>query len=166
MAVYTVLLPPPSNKDGAPSPLERAVFVREGFAWLALFFPVLWLLFHRMWLLLILFVAVTVGVELAASLIGGPVPGVFGFAIAVLFAFEANGLRRWALVQRGYEFAGIVAGSNRSECERRFFAEVQEPVSASVTDPTPTSPRRSVPVVPPRGDPGVLGLFPQKGTSS
>lgn len=58
MTVYTVLEPPPSGDDLRDA--ERVAFVRDGFSWLALLFPLLWLLWHRMWLVLVLWIAVVV----------------------------------------------------------------------------------------------------------
>lgn len=167
MAVYTVLLPPPGKRTGHEAPVENAVFVRDGFSWLALFFPVLWLLFNRLWLLTILYIAIAVGLEIAASVIGGPVPGVLSVAFTVLFAFEANALKRWALVQRGYAFAGIVSGRGRIECERRFFQSwLADGTPAPARQPAVARPHRPVSSSAGLGEPGILGLFPDKGATS
>ncbi|MGX1098729.1 DUF2628 domain-containing protein [Amorphus sp. MBR-141] len=167
MAVYTVLLPPPARASGVEQTAERTVFVRDGFSWLAMLFPVLWLLFNGLWLLLLAFLLVAVGLELGLSLIGGPVPGLAGLALAVLFGFEANGLRRWALMRRGYRFAGIVSGARRVDCERRFFAAwlaegavaaEPAPVRTAHADGRPAARVAPSPLSP--GDPGIFGLFP------
>ena len=55
MVTYTVH----ERNGGSGTLAERAdaiVFVKEGFAWAALVFPILWLLYHRMWLVLAGFV--------------------------------------------------------------------------------------------------------------
>ncbi|MGX1307496.1 hypothetical protein AB7M35_002216 [Amorphus suaedae] len=168
MAVYTVLLPPPARASGVEQTAERTVFVRDGFSWLAMLFPVLWLLFNGLWLLLLAFILVAIGLEFGLSLIGGPVPGLAGMALAVLFGFEANGLRRWALMRRGYRFAGIVSGARRVDCERRFFdswlaegavvAEPATPARAAHVDGRPAARVAPSPLSP--GDPGIFGLFP------
>jgi len=169
MAVYTVLLPPPERVSGLEETAERTVFVRDGFSWLAMLFPVLWLLFNRLWLLTLAFVIAAAALEVAMSLLGGPAPGLAGVALAVLFGFEANGLKRWALMRRGYRFAGIVAGSKRTECERRFFSQWLEeeafaPQPVRSAPAVPSVYRSAVPVAPAvraQGDPGILGLFPE-----
>lgn len=167
MAVYTVLLPPPARASGVEQTAERTVFVRDGFSWLAMLFPVLWLLFNGLWLLLLAFILVAVGLEFGLSLVGGPVPGLAGVALAVLFGFEANGLRRWALMRRGYRFAGIVSGGKRLDCERRFFdawlaegAAAPEPSPARVAHPDGRPAARLAPSPLSPGDPGIFGLFP------
>jgi hypothetical protein len=168
MAVYTVLLPPEARASGIEQTAERTVFVRDGFSWLAMLFPVLWLLFNGLWLLLLAFILVAVGLEFGLSLIGGPVPGLAGLALAVLFGFEANGLRRWALMRRGYRFAGIVSGGKRVDCERRFFdtwlaegaAAVPVQPRARVVHPDGRQAARVAPSPLSPGDPGIFGLFP------
>jgi len=167
MAVYTVLLPPGAKASGIDQTAERTVFVRDGFSWLAMLFPVLWLLFNGLWLLLLAFVLIAVGLEFGLSLIGGPVPGLAGLALAVLFGFEANGLRRWALMRRGYRFAGIVSGSRRVDCERRFFdtwlaegASAPSQPPARVVHPDGRQAARVAPSPLSPGDPGIFGLFP------
>ena len=49
MTVYSVYEPPTE----APNLTERAdrlAFVKEGFSWPALFVPLLWLIYYRMWI--------------------------------------------------------------------------------------------------------------------
>jgi len=120
MAVFTVLEPPPSPDVSADA--ERVLFVREGFAWGALLVPPLWLVWHRLWLVGLGWAVVVVALQLGAGSLGGPMPLIAAVAFALVFAFEANALRRWTLERRGYRFARVVAGSSRDECERRFFA--------------------------------------------
>ena len=62
MSVYTVHEPPLRPSEAAPNP-ERFVFVRDGFYFWAFLFSVLWMLWHRMWLILLVYVAVVAGVE-------------------------------------------------------------------------------------------------------
>jgi hypothetical protein len=120
MAVYTVFEPPPSGDELRDA--ERVQFVREGFSWLALLVPFVWLIWHRMWLVLVLWIAVSVLVQWGASLLGEPAPLIGGLAVALLMGFEASSLRRWTLARRGFRFRFVIAGANRDECERRFFS--------------------------------------------
>jgi len=163
MAVYTVLEPPASGDDMRDA--ERVAFVRDGFSWLAFLFPLLWLLWHRMWLVFVLWIAIVVLAEWGASFLGGPAPLVAAAAIAVLIGFEANNLRRWTLERRGWRFAGVVAGTDRSECERRFFSGWKWREMQLVSIATP--PRAPVGAAAPmpyasEGDEvhRILGLFP------
>ena len=124
MIAYSVLEP----AEVAETAIERAdriVFVREGFAVFALVFPLLWLLVHRMWWVLIGFAVVFAAVNAGAALIGlGETATSLALLVLTLFfAFNANELRRWTLERRGYQVVGAVSGRNRDECEIRFFSD-------------------------------------------
>ncbi|MDA7946393.1 MAG: DUF2628 domain-containing protein [Hyphomicrobiaceae bacterium] len=150
---------------------DSIIFVKEGFAWLALFFPLLWMLFNRMWLVLLGFLAVMSVLQAAAAAAGlaEMLAGWITLGASLLFAFHANDLRRWTLARNGYAFAGLVTGRDREECESRFFdgwLAAQEPEGAGgpsvgVTAPTrlPAPQRR-----PSASDDDVIGLFPEPNT--
>ena len=167
MAVFTVHEPPPSGDLMRDA--ERVTFVRDGFSWPAFLIPLVWLLWHRMWLVLVLWIATVVIVQWGASLVGEPAPLIAAVVIALVMGFEASSLRRWTLERRRFRFAGVVAGSDRSECERRFFADWEggSPIAAAATTRTSAETTSSSPV--PRvfasardegAEAHVLGLFP------
>ena len=58
MAIFVVMEPPAAN---AAEAAERAVLVRDGFAFLGFLVPPLWLLWHRLWIEAALAFAVGVG---------------------------------------------------------------------------------------------------------
>jgi hypothetical protein len=110
----------------APDLFERAdnlAFVKDGFSWPALFVPLLWLIYHRMWIELIVLLAVYLGLQWAfGNDPQGPTLATWAsLAVGVLFAFEANDLRSASLERRGYRLAGVASGRDRSEAERSFF---------------------------------------------
>ena len=59
MAVYTVHQPPLKKYEAAPDP-ERFAFVRDGFSFWAFLLGPLWMLRHRMWLVLLGYIVVAV----------------------------------------------------------------------------------------------------------
>ena len=59
MSVYTVYEPPLKAHQSAPDP-ERFVFVRDGFSFWAFLLAPLWMLRHRMWLVFLGYLVVTV----------------------------------------------------------------------------------------------------------
>ena len=62
MAVYTVHEPRPRRNEDTAAP-ERYAFVRDGFyVWAFLLGP-LWMLWHRLWLVLVLYIAAMGGLE-------------------------------------------------------------------------------------------------------
>jgi hypothetical protein len=166
VTVYSVYEPPVK----APEVLTRAealTFVKEGFSWPALLVPGLWLLFQRMWLELVLFVVlfVVLGWLLGQSDQGKALLGWISLGIVVLFAAEANDLRRAALERRGWRQIGVAIGQGRDAAELSFFRswlpEQERPsrdrnVAAEAPRQTEALPRKG------SGESEeVIGLFPQ-----
>jgi hypothetical protein len=90
--------------------------------------------------------------------------GWLSLAIVVLFAFEANDLRRAALERRGYRQMGTAIGSGRDEAELAFFQswlpreEKGRPRDVIVDRPG----SKDIPAPRTSGEAeGVIGLFPR-----
>ena len=162
MTVYTVHEPSDAPADPVAR-AERVEFVKEGVAWWALFFPVLWLLYQRLWIVLIGFLALVFVLEagLALAGFGDTSAALCALVVQVVFAMEANDLRRWTLSRRGYRTIGAVTGNNRTEAELKFFSGWQGTQARS-------APPAPVPAPPPAsaqpasaGSEEVVGLFPE-----
>ena len=166
MTVYSVYEPPAKAQDLAER-AEGVAFVKEGFAWVAFLVPLLWLIYHRMWIELVVLFLIYVVMQLAIGTDSQAQVLVVwaSFAIAVLFAFVANDLRTASLERRGYRFAGAVSGRDRNEAERIFFnAWLPQQERARRDPPPPSLPHRGgdVRARPERGEgEEVIGLFPQ-----
>ncbi len=128
MPLYTVFAPPPRPGEAAADPLSF-VFVKDGYCWPALFIPELWLLVRRMWLVFVLYLAASLIVGVIGTKVGGALPWVALILMHLLFALEANALRRWKLASAGYELLGVTEG-RRDEAELRFFNQWQPPAPA------------------------------------
>jgi hypothetical protein len=166
MPIYTVHQPPQRAAETAPDP-ERFVFVRDGFYFWAFLLTPLWMLWHRLWLVLLIYVVVTVGLENALQYAGaGPgLTAVAALLIAILVGIEASTLRRFTLTRRGYRQVGIVGGSNTEIAERRFFDAWQAPGKPADPAGTPSTPP-SLPRTPPMPQSGdIVGLFPEPGAA-
>jgi hypothetical protein len=118
MRFYSVHAPP-----GEPDLKERFRFVKDGFSWPALFLPVLWMLWHRLWLALVWYVVFVLVVAWAGRL--GSDDLAFYLAVVGTFflALQANDFRRAALDRRGWEEVGSSFGKDITEAEARFFAD-------------------------------------------
>ena len=128
---------------------------------------------HRMWLVVLGYLAITIALQVALSLIGasGTVMTVVAALLALLVGFEAATLRRFTLGRRRWTNVGIVVGDDTETAERRFFdawvdrggsdnvawASAPPPSAATVLSPPLT--RR------PTASPDVIGLFPEPGAS-
>jgi hypothetical protein len=123
VTVYNVYEPPEGDDADTLARADKVTFVKDGFNWVALIVPVFWLLFQRMWIELVVLLVLIAGLQwvFGAGEPGQQVAGLVTLALTVLFAFEANDLRGWALQRRGYRFAGTAVGRDRAEAERIFF---------------------------------------------
>jgi hypothetical protein len=165
MAVYTVHEPPPkSGGKSVPEP-ERFVFVRDGFSLAALVFGPLWMLRHRMWLVLLGYGVMVAALGLVLHLHGSVGVGLIVWALfGLLLGFEAGTLRRFTLGRRGFRNIGIVVGDDLELAERRFFdAWIRKDSSI------PAAPSGAPAITPslrmPHPSSDVLGLFPEPGAS-
>lgn len=157
MSIYTILSPPAQSGDVAEDPLSL-VFVKEGFCWPALFFPEIWLIFRRMWLVLIIDVVAIIAASVAIDRVG-VAAGLILVLLRLLFALEANGLRRWTYYRHGYRLIGVVEGRRLWEAELRFFLDwAPGPPVPPLPEPEPPAAK------PPSAEAGeVVGLFPVPG---
>jgi uncharacterized protein DUF2628 len=159
MPTYTVHQPPHENGTGDP---ERFVFVRDGFRFWAFLLAPVWMLLHRLWLVLIGYAIVVVMFEtlLRTAHVRPALHSLAMLVFAVLIGLEAAPLQRFGL--RKWKTAGVVVARNREDAERQFFAQwLAREATAPVTAGTGASPpaagaRRGAPQ-----DSHVIGLFPQ-----
>jgi Protein of unknown function (DUF2628) len=113
----------PWNPATTPQGADRTVMVKEGFSWPAFLISLPWMIWHRMWVVLLLYLALVIG--LAALSEFGQLPDqamtIASLAIALVLGFEGNSLLRWTLARRGYEEIGEVAAATPQDAEMRFF---------------------------------------------
>lgn len=164
MPTYTVHAPSSDVSDAASSP-ERFMFVRDGFHFWAFVLAPLWLLLHRLWLALLIYVvgygALSLGFAFAR--VSSSTQLIVALLIALLMGFEASSIWRWTLNRRSWATLGFVVAEDAEMAERRFFAEWQKHAADAPSVPV-SEPRYSAPVR--RGPPSpsdVIGLFPEPG---
>jgi hypothetical protein len=167
MSIYTVHEPPAKADQSQPDP-ERFVFVRDGFSFWAFLLAPLWMLRHRMWLVLVGYVVVMVALHVGLRLIGASatVTVVAGALVSLLVGFEAATLRRFTLSRRRWKNVGIVVGDDPESAERRFFdawmSGSRAGPAAAGGSRSPSAPAPSMPTAR-RSPTDVIGLFPQPG---
>jgi hypothetical protein len=164
MSIYTVHEPPLRRSAVAPEP-ERYVFVRDGFSFWAFLFGPLWMLRHRMWMVFVLYVVISLVLGGLVAVMGASDALIFatGLLISLWVGLEAATLRRFTLRHRGFTEAGVISGEDREAAERRFFdvwlhqdrPAQARPAAASLQGINPHQTISS----------GVVGLFPEPGAS-
>jgi hypothetical protein len=169
MSVYTVHESPLRATAVRPDP-ERFAFVRDGFSFWAFLLAPVWMLWHRMWLVLAGYVVISAALEASVRALGASTVAVaiIGALISLLVGLEAGTLRRLTLTRRGWKNVGVISGHDREDAERRFFdvwirqATVDHETPPPVPPPLPRSaPSASAPPFP--RTPDIIGLFPQPG---
>jgi len=163
MRIYNVLEPPLETGSAKPDPVSYA-FVKEGFSWPALFLGPFWVLWKRMWLVFLAYLAAALSIGVLADALPEAISFVPPTLFILLFALEANNLRCWTLERRGYRLVDVSFGDSISEAELRFFS--RETTAAPATPP-PAEPKKAPPpFTPPPAPPEaveIVGLFPRPG---
>jgi hypothetical protein len=163
MSVFTVHEPPARAREAFASP-ERFAFVRDGFSFWAFLIAPIWMLWRRLWLVLVIYLACSALLHtgLWAAGASGGVRAFIALLVALLVGVEAGSLRRWTLGRRGWRELGVVVGRNRDEAERRFFDAWDAPAISRSAMPATSR-------VPPATRLGsgsdVIGLFPDAGAT-
>jgi hypothetical protein len=155
MTTFTVHEPPPRKNEETASPV-RFAFVRDGFYFWAFLLGPVWMLYHRLWLVLLMYLVGTTAVHAALWALGvsGLVKAVVSLLIALLVGFEAGTLRRWSL--RRWTNRGIVVAYNREAAEHRFFDRWSGGVPRGTESSAPRPPGHV-----PTSDQDIIGLFPE-----
>jgi len=108
MTLYSIFEKPQAARlDGA-----LPVAVPERFSWLAMLLPPVFALGHGLWLMLLFWIALVVGLGIAPNWIGTEAAVALYALVAVFLGFEAPALRREALQFRGFAWRGdVIAGA-------------------------------------------------------
>jgi hypothetical protein len=166
MPIYTIHEPPLRTAGASADPV-RFVFVRDGFyVWAFLLTP-FWMLWHRLWLVLVSYVVLLAlfdGLLRFAGASAGVI-ALVGILISLLIGLEAGPLRRFTLRRRRWRNAGLVSGYDLEDAERRFFDTwVRRAPSRNDWSSAPTPPPFGAAVAAHTADAsGVIGLFPEPG---
>jgi hypothetical protein len=157
VASYVIFEPP------GPSQPERALFVRDGFHWLAFLLSVFWFLWYRLWIEAGLVFAAMVGLS-ALERIDGLQGAVLAasFLLALGLGFEASALRMAALRRRGWREWGVVEANDGDEAAIRYLADVGAKMPHGTTYEPPAPPSGLAPARRPGAFPA-LGLLDYPG---
>jgi hypothetical protein len=140
MASYLILTPP----EAAGGNLEKTRFIRDGFSFPAFLFPVLWLLFHRLWFYAIVaFLIQMIGFQLLSMQGLGPAGAAIIFAVHFLTAFEGRHLVFSSLSSRGWRPEGLLSAGDLATAEDIYFSDMEpaekEDIPAVKWDMPPSS---------------------------
>jgi hypothetical protein len=159
------ILEPPQDGQTAAEQADRCVFLHERFNPGAFLFAPLWMIRHRLWLVLIVYL---VGMGLIAYGLRGS--GAGWIVVALVFALvhllvglEATTLVRWTRIRHGWRESGVVIADDLDMAERRFFDNRTALRVAAKPAPmlSPGQLAAAAQVGP--SHPDIIGLFPEPG---
>ena len=142
----------------APQGRDDAVYVRDGFHFLAFLVPPLWLLWHRLWIeALVAFAAMALLGALGNVSGFGEAAPLLSLLVSIYVGLEAPALHVAALRRRGWSEWGVVDAANRDEAEmKHLYGSGTESVEVMETPPPAAAPHSA----PARALTGpALGLF-------
>lgn len=119
--IYTVHINP-----ALENPLEKAVFVREGFNLMAFVLGVVWALYNRLWMEAIFLVTIMVflGAADEKNWLSASTVMVLNFAVNAVVGLWANDMRRANLSRRGYIMSDVVVSNSELSAQQRYFERV------------------------------------------
>jgi hypothetical protein len=154
------ILEPPAYQHAAIEHAERIIFLPERFSLGAFLFGPLWMIWRRLWVVLIIYLVGAGLIAYGLRLLGInwiAVGLVFGL-IHLLIGLDATSLVRWTRLRHGWRECGIVIADDLDMAERRFFdnrtAPPARPSSVPAAGPVPAAQT---------SHPDVIGLFPEPG---
>ena len=118
MTLYSIFEKPQAKAAKNRGP----VAVPERFSWLAMLLPPAFALLHGLWLLLVFWIALVIGLAYAAPIIGPDAAIGLYVLVAVFCGFEAPAFRRDGLLFRGYQWRGDIVSSAEDIAQRDYLS--------------------------------------------
>ncbi len=102
---------------------SEVIAVASGFSWFAALVPLVWFLWHRLWLGLIAYAVIgsLLGLLLELGGIAEPAGMVIGVAGSYLIGAMAADYRRWTYARHGWATRGVVLAESAWDAEQRYM---------------------------------------------
>lgn len=122
MPRYCVLEPP----DAGDARVLKALVIKDGFSVVAFLAPLLWFLWHRMWLEAAIVFAISAVLGATGMIPGLEAAPVAGLLVSLFAGLEARNLLVESHRRRGWRDWGVIIAPNRDEAEIRYTAEAYD----------------------------------------
>lgn len=158
------ILEPPGYQHAAIEHADRFMFLPDRFSLGAFLFGPLWMIWRRLWVVLIIYLVGAGLIGYGLRLLGvGWTGGTIVFAlIHLLLGLESTSLMRWTRIRHGWRECGVVIADDIDLAERRFFDNRTALRTAATPNSAPAS--GQVPAAPTGpSHPDIIGLFPEPG---
>lgn len=139
---------------------EHARYVPDRFVLIAFLFPVIWFVFHRLWIEALVALAATLALMALGTIAGLQNSTPFlSFLVSIYVALEGASLRVAALERRGYRLADVIEAGSRAEAELRYLRSGRAPAAPAVSAGT----AKPLPGAASAADAPMLGLLDYPG---
>jgi hypothetical protein len=109
------------------NPEKQTLFIRDGFSWLALIFPLPWLLVRKLWLLAGLSVVLYLIAVLVAEYWGlDGLPVAYTVILCLWTGLEGGHVRATWLQRKGWDLKANIAADSIDEAEAVYFGSMPE----------------------------------------
>jgi len=134
MRFYTLHERPAQRAGGEAEVLAIA----SGFRWWAAIVPLVWLLWHRLWLGFVLYLlfSIALGVGFALGDIAEPAATAIGLAVSLLIGFGAADYWRWTLERKGWRLVAVLRAEAAADAEALYIRN-RGAGSSAVVGPMP-----------------------------
>lgn len=122
MKLYNALIK--KNKEGK---IEDVVLLKEGFSGAAFLFSSFWFLYHKMWkeFLVLLAISLIFPILGSYSFLSGFDQVMLEIALLLIVALNANFWLAEDLKKRGYEFVGLIFGTDQVNAKVHFMKSLE-----------------------------------------
>ncbi|MEZ5692179.1 MAG: DUF2628 domain-containing protein [Rickettsiales bacterium] len=119
--IYTVHIDPSHNRS-----VENAVFIREGFNFLAFVVAPIWALYNRMWLefFLIMVFTIILTVVSETGYMNEVSIGFINLGFNFAIGSWAGDIQRYRLSRKGYILSDVVVSSDEIAAQQRYFENI------------------------------------------
>jgi hypothetical protein len=158
------VLEPPRHGQTAIEHGDRFIFLHERFGLGAFLLGSLWMIWQRLWVVLIVYLAGLglIGYGLRLLGIGWIVVAFVFLLVHLLIGLEATSLVRWTRVRHGWRECGVVIADDLDMAERRFF-DNRAALRAAAKPASVLAPGQLPAAHVGPSHPDVIGLFPEPG---
>lgn len=138
MRFYTIHERPAQTAGGDADVLAIA----SGFRWWAAIAPIVWLLWHRLWLGLVLYLlfSLLLGIAFALGDIAEPAATAIGLAVSLLIGFGAADYWRWTLERKGWRLVAVLRADAAADAEEIYIRNRRAGGAASAAAPRAHAP--------------------------
>ncbi len=122
MTVYSIFEKPQGKAAKDRAEITAPAAVPERFSWLAALLPPVFALLNGLWLLLVFWIALVVGLAYISRVIGDDAAFWLYALVALFMGFEAPAFRRDGLLARGFIWRGDVIASAEDLAQRDYLS--------------------------------------------